>query len=80
MCFFGLPFDLPFSCATASVVPRANAAFPLSQVGDGLEIYVVLAKNSDSLQGLQTIRDIQELTSNNDGERTFVIRKELKKD
>ena len=72
--FFGLPFDL------ATAVPRTNAPFPLLQVGDGLEIYVVLAKNSDSLQGLQAIRDIQEVTSNNDGERTFVIRKELKKD
>jgi 20S proteasome subunit beta 6 len=54
--------------------------FLLSQVGDGLEIYVVLAKNSTSLQGLQSIRGIQEVTSKSDGERTFVIRKELKKD
>ena len=50
------------------------------QVGDGLEIYVVLAKNSNSLQGLQSYRGIQEMTVGAGGERVFVIRRDLKKD
>ncbi|KAF5314851.1 hypothetical protein D9619_007266 [Psilocybe cf. subviscida] len=50
------------------------------EVGDGLEIYVVLARNSSSLQGLLSVRGVQELTATNDGERTFVIRRELKRD
>ena len=40
----------------------------------------MLAKGSSSLQGLQSIRGVQELTGTNDGERVFVIRRELKKD
>lgn len=50
------------------------------QVGDGLEMYVVLAKGSTSLQGLGNIRGIQEMTATDDGERVFVIRRDLKKD
>jgi 20S proteasome subunit beta 6 len=49
-------------------------------VGDGLEIYVVFAKGSRSLQSLANIRDVQEMTATEDGERIFVIRRELKKD
>lgn len=52
----------------------------LHQVGDGLEIYVVLSKNSPSIQGLRDIRGASELTSTDDGERVFVVRRELKKD
>jgi 20S proteasome subunit beta 6 len=48
-------------------------------VGDGLEIYVVLAKDSTSFQGLENVA-AQEMTAANDGERVFVIRRELKKD
>lgn len=42
-------------------------------------MYVVLAKGR-SLQGLEGIRGVQELTSTDDGERVFVVRRELKKD
>jgi len=49
------------------------------QVGDGLEMYVVLAKGR-TLQGLEGIRGMQELTTTDDGERVFVVRRELKKD
>lgn len=76
-------FDSPVDLFHAPLLPQflvLTRLFFFSQVGDGLEIYVVLAKNSNSLQGLQTIRDIQEVTSTSDGERTFVIRRELKKD
>jgi len=50
------------------------------EVGDGLEIYVVLAKNSNALQSLQSYRGIQEVTTNAESERVFVIRRDLKKD
>lgn len=75
------PKHLPLSTVLPLVIDSFTSATERHiEVGDGLEIYVVLAKNSNSLQGLQTIRDIQEVTSNTDGERTFVIRRELKKD
>lgn len=43
-------------------------------------MYVVLAKGSASLQSLGNIRNITEMTATDDGERVFVIRRELKKD
>lgn len=52
---------------------------PIIQVGDGLEMFVVLAKGR-TLQGLDAIRGMQELTTTDDGERVFIIRRELKKD
>ena len=36
------------------------------EVGDGLEIFFVLAKDSNSLQSLQTYGGIQEVTINAD--------------
>jgi 20S proteasome subunit beta 6 len=50
-----------------------------AQVGDGLEIYVVLAKGS-ALQGLDAIQGITEVTTTDDGERLFVVRRNLKRD
>lgn len=52
----------------------------LFQVGDGLEIYVVLARGSLAFQDLGDIRGVQEMTTTQDGERVFVVRRELKKD
>jgi 20S proteasome subunit beta 6 len=49
------------------------------QVGDGLEMYVVLAKGR-LLHGLEESQNIQEISSAEDEERVFVIRRELKKD
>lgn len=49
------------------------------QVGDGLEIYVVLAQGR-SAHGLEGVRGITEMTTNEEGDRVFVIRRELKKD
>ena len=51
------------------------------QVGDGLEIYVVLARGR-SPQGINALRgaSVRELTGTADGERVFVIQQELKKD
>lgn len=58
---------------------------PLSdQVGDGLEIYIVLAKGRD-LQDFEAIRGrdaqlTEEVTGTDEGERIFVFRRDLKKD
>jgi len=49
------------------------------KVGDGLEIYVVLAKGQ-GLHGLDAMRGAQDIGSTADGERMFVIRRDLKKD
>jgi 20S proteasome subunit beta 6 len=49
------------------------------EVGDGLEIFIVLAKGRP-MQGLEGVRGMQEVTATNDGERVFIIRRELKKD
>jgi len=43
-------------------------------------MYVVLARGSTSLQGLENIRGVREVTAAADGERVFVVRQELKKD
>lgn len=42
-------------------------------------MYVVLAKGR-GLQGLEGIRGAQELTVTDDGERVFVVQRDLKKD
>lgn len=42
-------------------------------------MYVVLAKGRN-VQGLEGLRGIQEMTATADGERVFVIRRDLKKD
>lgn len=49
------------------------------QVGDGLEVYVVVAKRR-SAQGLESMRGVQVMSTRPDGDRVFVIRRELKKD
>ncbi|KAJ3518189.1 hypothetical protein NLJ89_g35 [Agrocybe chaxingu] len=75
------PKHLPLSTVLPLVIDSFTSATERHiEVGDGLEIYIVLSKGSTALQSLQTIRGIQELTATNDGERVFVIRRELKKD
>lgn len=50
------------------------------EVGDGLEMYVCVAKGR-TLDDLKGVVGVQELTGGDgDGERVFVIRRELKKD
>lgn len=54
------------------------------EVGDGLEIYIVLARDR-GLEDLEAIRGrnahlIQEATVTESGERIFVLRRDLKKD
>lgn len=43
-------------------------------------MYVVLSQGSTAAQSLLSIRGVQEVTATNDGERVFIIRKDLKKD
>lgn len=57
---------------------RIDSVTP-TQVGDGLEMYVVLAKGFP-VQTLEGVAGIQEMTATNDGERVFVIRRNLKRD
>lgn len=53
------------------------------EVGDGLEIFVVLAPGRET-SGLEKLPHVQEVTpgalASVEGERIFVIRRELKKD
>jgi len=75
------PRHLPLSTVLSLVIDSFTSATERHiEVGDGLEIYVVLGKNSASIQGLRDIRGVSELTSTDDGERVFVVRRELKKD
>ena len=49
-------------------------------MGDGLEIFVVLARGRN-LQGLEGVKGMEELSTMGDGgERLFVVRRELKRD
>ena len=59
--------------------PGPAVLTPTPQVGDGLEIYVVVAQGR-SPQGLEAMRNVQELSPNAGGDRMFVLRRELKKD
>ena len=48
-------------------------------MGDGLEMYVVIAKGR-SVEPLVGLVGVQEVTTIADGDRMFIIRRELKKD
>ncbi|TEB30722.1 N-terminal nucleophile aminohydrolase [Coprinellus micaceus] len=76
------PQHLPLSTVLEIVIDSFTGATERHiEVGDGLEMYVVLSKNSNALQGLRAdAHSFQEVTSTADGERVFVIRRDLKKD
>ncbi|KAL1937841.1 hypothetical protein VTO73DRAFT_12861 [Trametes versicolor] len=74
------PTHLPLPDVLAIVIDSFTSATERHiEVGDGLEIYVVVAKGR-SPQGLDGMRGVQELSAKADSDRTFVIRRELKKD
>ncbi|KAJ7931402.1 nucleophile aminohydrolase [Mycena leptocephala] len=74
------PAHLPLSHVLSLVIDSFTSATERHiEVGDGLEIYVVLAKGS-ALQGLDAIQGITEVTTTDDGERLFVVRRNLKRD
>jgi 20S proteasome subunit beta 6 len=43
-------------------------------------MYIVVAKGSDAVQSLQDVRGLQEVTTSVEGERVFILRRDLKKD
>ncbi|THU87380.1 N-terminal nucleophile aminohydrolase [Dendrothele bispora CBS 962.96] len=74
------PTQLPLSNVLSLVMDSfASATERNAEVGDGIEIYVVLAKGS-SVQGLEKVPGAQEMTATGDGERVFVVRRNLRKD
>lgn len=74
------PAHLPLNTVLSLVIDSFTSATERHiEVGDGLEIYVVLSKGRP-LHGLEGLRGMEEVTTTNDGERVFVIRRDLKKD
>lgn len=74
------PTHLPLGEVLALVIDSFTGATERHiEVGDGLEIYVVLAKGRDARE-LEGLVGVQEETKIGDGERIFVVRRELKKD
>jgi len=76
------PAHLPLERVLAIVTDSFTGATERHiEVGDGLEIYVVLARGR-SPQGITALKgaSVRELTGTADGERVFVIQQELKKD
>lgn len=75
------PAHLPLPHVLSLVIDSFTSATERHiEVGDGLEIYVVLAQGSQGLAGLEGVGGVQELTTNADGERVFVVRRNLKRD
>jgi len=74
------PAHLPLAHVLSLVIDSFTSATERHiEVGDGLEMYVVLAKGS-ALEGLDAVQGITEMTTTDDGERVFVIRRNLKRD
>ncbi|RXW19076.1 hypothetical protein EST38_g6770 [Candolleomyces aberdarensis] len=75
------PQHLPLATVLSIVIDSFTGATERHiEVGDGLEMYIVLSNSSPTLQDLQGLRGVEEVTSTNDGERVFIVRRELKKD
>lgn len=74
------PAHLPIDHVLELVIDSFTSATERHiEVGDGLEIYVVLAKGSTP-QVLDRWQGVTEMTTTQDGERMFVIRRNLKRD
>ncbi|TFY66000.1 hypothetical protein EVG20_g5089 [Dentipellis fragilis] len=74
------PSHLPLPDVLSIVIDSFTSATERHiEVGDGLEMYIVLAKGRNT-QGMESLHGVQELSSKLDGERVFVVRRELKKD
>jgi len=77
------PAHLPLAHVLSLVIDSFTSATERHiEVGDGLEMYVVLAKGTSALQvqDLHAIPGVTELTTTDDGERLFVVRRNLKRD
>jgi len=74
------PTHLPLNRVLSLVIDSFTSATERHiEVGDGLEMYIVLARGR-SPDGLSAIPNLQEVSMTDDGEKIFVLRKELKKD
>ncbi|KIP02977.1 hypothetical protein PHLGIDRAFT_95356 [Phlebiopsis gigantea 11061_1 CR5-6] len=74
------PVHLPLPDVLSIVIDSFTGATERHiEVGDGLEIFVILAKGR-STQGFDGRSGVQELSTTPEGDRVFVIRRELKKD
>ncbi|KDQ16136.1 hypothetical protein BOTBODRAFT_54249 [Botryobasidium botryosum FD-172 SS1] len=78
------PAHLPLNQVLALVTDSFTSATERHiEVGDGLEIYIVLAKGRNSNE-LESLKGVAEVTTASEaiatGERLFVLRRELKKD
>ncbi|KAF8828057.1 hypothetical protein HHX47_DHR4000832 [Lentinula edodes] len=74
------PQHLPLTTVIQLVIDSFTSATERHiEVGDGLEMFIVLAKGSP-LYGLENIDGVQEMTVTNEGERIFVVRRNLKRD
>ncbi|KAJ3729504.1 nucleophile aminohydrolase [Lentinula raphanica] len=74
------PQHLPLTTVIELVIDSFTSATERHiEVGDGLEMFIVLAKGSP-LHGLENFDGVQEMTVTNDGERIFVLRRNLKRD
>ncbi|KAM6494255.1 20S proteasome subunit [Amanita muscaria] len=72
------PTHLPLPSVLKLVVDAFTSATERHiEVGDGLEIYVVLKRDSTAIQSME---GVQEVTTSEEGQRVFYIRRELKKD
>ncbi|KAI5830410.1 nucleophile aminohydrolase [Schizophyllum commune] len=75
------PAHLPLPHVLSLVIDSFTSATERHiEVGDGLEVYIVVAKDSPNIQGVQGIPGLQEATSADEGERVFVVRRNLKRD
>ncbi|KAI6003508.1 nucleophile aminohydrolase [Pisolithus orientalis] len=71
---------LPLKVVLALVIDSFTSATERHiEVGDALQIYIVLAKGR-GLQGLEGAKGLEELTISEDGERIFLVQQDLKKD
>lgn len=74
------PTHLPLPAVLSLVIDSFTGATERHiEVGDGLQMFVVLSKGR-STQDLQGFRGVQEVTTTADGERIFLIERDLKKD
>ncbi|KAF8740689.1 hypothetical protein AX14_007589 [Amanita brunnescens Koide BX004] len=77
--------SFPSHLALTSVLKLIVDAFTSAterhiEVGDGLEMYVVLGRDSPFIPGIEGVQGVQELTATEEGQRVFYIRRDLKKD
>ncbi|KAF7374969.1 Proteasome subunit beta [Mycena sanguinolenta] len=77
------PAHLPLAHVLSLVIDSFTSATERHiEVGDGLEIFVVLAKGTSAglVQDLHAFPGVMELTTTAEGERLFVVRRSLKRD